>query len=145
MLECGPIIRKVTDQRHSTIRTGPAGSDKTGYGALGAIAGDAEGQAARMLRECASSVRCAGFVEGRVARLLSRVTQHRCAPPTSIANGSRRMMAMRMLRGRRQHEPLAAPWHDLGQHHRPTLSALAELGRVTPQLPRIWALAVAGH
>jgi hypothetical protein len=27
MLECGQIIRKVTDQRRSVIRTGPSGSD----------------------------------------------------------------------------------------------------------------------
>ncbi len=31
MLECGQIIRKVTDQRRSAIRTGPAGSDKPEY------------------------------------------------------------------------------------------------------------------
>ena len=31
MLECGQIIRKVTDQRRSVIRTGPAGSDKARY------------------------------------------------------------------------------------------------------------------
>src|SRR5499433_3971158 len=28
MLACGQIIRKVTAQRHSAIRTGPSGSDK---------------------------------------------------------------------------------------------------------------------
>src|SRR5262249_22626514 len=31
MLECGQIMRKVTDQRRSAIRTGPSGSDKALY------------------------------------------------------------------------------------------------------------------
>ena len=31
MLACGQIMRKVTDQRRSAIRTGPAGSDKAAY------------------------------------------------------------------------------------------------------------------
>jgi hypothetical protein len=31
MLECGQIIRKVTDQRRSALRTGPSGSDKGVY------------------------------------------------------------------------------------------------------------------
>jgi hypothetical protein len=31
MLECGQIIRKVTDQRRSAIRTGPSGSDNAHY------------------------------------------------------------------------------------------------------------------
>jgi len=45
-----------------------AASDKTRYGAHGVVAGDAEGQAARMLRACASGVRCAGFVGSRGGR-----------------------------------------------------------------------------
>jgi acetyl-CoA carboxylase carboxyltransferase component len=33
MLEGGQIIRKITDQRRSAIRTGPSRSDKASYGA----------------------------------------------------------------------------------------------------------------
>jgi hypothetical protein len=38
MLECGQIIRKVTDQRRSAIRTGPSGSDNAAYVTHGATA-----------------------------------------------------------------------------------------------------------
>ena len=41
MLECGQIIRKVTDQRRSAIRAGPTGSDKAAYVNVGIRAGTA--------------------------------------------------------------------------------------------------------
>jgi len=41
MLECGKIIRKVTDQRRSARRTGPTGSDNGHYVTVGIRAGPA--------------------------------------------------------------------------------------------------------
>jgi len=39
MLECGQIIRKVTNQRRSAIRTGPSASDKPVYENFRVVAG----------------------------------------------------------------------------------------------------------